>query len=276
MHQLRPHLDEQQFLVQVQRQQQESGYTLVFVSDSPLPAGGSGEVGEERNNPNLVTLWHMVAGIHWKYAREMRKEPTQAEKALWPALSARQLGYHFRRQHPLGPFIADFYCAKLGLVIEVDGETHNDVEAQAYDRVRDEIMLAQGLTVLRLTDADVLFPGGNALEKINAVIASKTSPTPPAGRGESDVVHACAGYRIAEYLAWGKALYVDDLVADESARGQGYASQLFDWLIERAREANCDQFHLDSGTGPTRFRAHRFYLHKGMDITSHHFAMKLK
>ncbi len=70
---------------------------------------------------------------------------------------------------------------------------------------------------------------------------------------------------------------MDDLIADERTRGTGYASQLFDWRVEQAREANCDQFHLDSGTGPTRYRAHRFYLHKGMDITSHHyFAMKLK
>lgn len=89
-------------------------------------------------------------------------------------------------------------------------------------------------------------------------------------------VHAAGGFRISEYLMWGKALYIDDLVADEATRGGGYASTLFDWIVEYAKRENCDQLHLDSGTGPTRFRAHRFYLHKGMDITSHHFAIKLK
>jgi GNAT superfamily N-acetyltransferase len=75
-------------------------------------------------------------------------------------------------------------------------------------------------------------------------------------------------------LAWGKALYVDDFVSAEAYRGLGYGSALFDWLLVQATQSGCDQLHLDSGVH--RFAAHRFYLHKGMDITSHHFAMKIK
>jgi GNAT superfamily N-acetyltransferase len=86
-------------------------------------------------------------------------------------------------------------------------------------------------------------------------------------------VLACAGYRIAEWLAWGKTLYVDDLVTDEHTRSRGHGEQLFDWLELRAREAGCAQLHLDSGV--QRFAAHRFYLRKRMDITSHHFVLKL-
>ncbi len=86
-------------------------------------------------------------------------------------------------------------------------------------------------------------------------------------------VLACAGYRIGEWLAWGKTLYVDDLVTDEAARSEGHGDRLFDWLVARAREAGCAQLHLDSGV--QRFAAHRFYLRKRMDITSHHFAVKL-
>ena len=56
-------------------------------------------------------------------------------------------------------------------------------------------------------------------------------------------------------------------------RSKGYGDQLFDWLIDRARSEECDQFHLDSGV--TLFGAHRFYLHKRMNIAAHHFAMKL-
>ena len=87
-------------------------------------------------------------------------------------------------------------------------------------------------------------------------------------------VKAVAGFRISENLAWGKFLYVDDLVSKNDDRSKGYGGTLFDWLVEHANENNCDQFHLDSGVH--RFRAHRFYLMKRMAIESHHFGLKLK
>lgn len=86
-------------------------------------------------------------------------------------------------------------------------------------------------------------------------------------------VRAVAGFRVFETLAWGRICYVDDLVSRASDRGGGHASALIDWLVEEARRHGCAEFHLDSGVH--RFWAHRFYLHKGMDITCHHFAMKL-
>ncbi len=92
-------------------------------------------------------------------------------------------------------------------------------------------------------------------------------------RFDADRAVACAGYRIGEWLAWGKALYVDDLVTDETARSHGHGDALFDWLLDAARAAGCAQLHLDSGV--QRFGAHRFYLRKRMDITSHHFALRL-
>ena len=91
---------------------------------------------------------------------------------------------------------------------------------------------------------------------------------------ESDgEVRSVAGYRMMEKLAWGRIMYVDDLVTRAADHGGGFGSALLDWLIAEARRAGCAQFHLDSGV--QRFGAHRFYLHKGMDITCHHFAMKL-
>jgi GNAT superfamily N-acetyltransferase len=91
---------------------------------------------------------------------------------------------------------------------------------------------------------------------------------------ESDgVVRSVTGYRLLENLAWGRFLYVDDLVTRDVDLGVGFGSRLLDWLVDEAKRQDCDQFHLDSGV--QRFGAHRFYLHKGMDITSHHFAMRL-
>lgn len=84
---------------------------------------------------------------------------------------------------------------------------------------------------------------------------------------------AVAGYRFLENLAWGRFLYIDDLVTDQARRSTGAGSALLDYLVQVARENGCQQLHLDSGV--QRHGAHRFYLAKRMDITSHHFAMKL-
>ena len=86
-------------------------------------------------------------------------------------------------------------------------------------------------------------------------------------------VRAFTGFRICQNLIWGTHMYVDDLVTRAQDHGHGYGSALFDWLVEEARRRGCAHFHLDSGV--QRFDAHRFYLHKGMNITSHHFAMPL-
>lgn len=91
---------------------------------------------------------------------------------------------------------------------------------------------------------------------------------------EAGEVRAVAGFRYLETLAWGKILYVDDLVADPGQRSRGFGGQLFDWLVAQAKQNNCDEFHLDSGV--QRFGAHRFYLARRMDINCHHFAPKLK
>jgi len=86
-------------------------------------------------------------------------------------------------------------------------------------------------------------------------------------------VRAVAAFRIGENLAWGRYLYVDDLVTRASDRSHGYGAELFCWLTDYARGQGCDQLHLDSGV--LRHGAHRFYLSNRMDITSFHFAMRL-
>lgn len=91
---------------------------------------------------------------------------------------------------------------------------------------------------------------------------------------ETHQVVAIAGFRISECLAWGKYLYVDDLVTLASCRSKGHGKELLDWLTDHARKNGCRELHLDSGVH--RFGAHRFYLRERMDITSHHFARKLE
>lgn len=91
-------------------------------------------------------------------------------------------------------------------------------------------------------------------------------------RREGRVV-AVAGFRLGETLAWGRFLYVDDLVTLASERSRGHGAALLRFLAARARDAGCGQLHLDSGV--QRRDAHRFYEREGLAITSHHFARKL-
>jgi GNAT superfamily N-acetyltransferase len=84
---------------------------------------------------------------------------------------------------------------------------------------------------------------------------------------------AAASFRISEWLAWGRALYVDDLVALESHRGTGHAEALMRWMEARAKEEGCAEFHLDSGT--QRLAAHRFYHRLKLSISSFHFSKRL-
>lgn len=87
-------------------------------------------------------------------------------------------------------------------------------------------------------------------------------------------VRSVAGFRYLENLAAGRVLYVDDLVTDSGERSKGNGQALIDWLMAQARAHGCYTLELDSGVH--RFAAHRFYLRNRMDISSHHFLLRLK
>lgn len=87
---------------------------------------------------------------------------------------------------------------------------------------------------------------------------------------ESGSPVAVAGFRLGESLAWGRFLYVDDLVTLASFRSRGFGSAILSWLVEFANKNNCDQLHLDSGV--QRKDAHRFYKREGLQLSSYHFA----
>ena len=98
-------------------------------------------------------------------ARELRKQMTPTEKILWEHLRNRKLaGFKFRRQHPIGPYISDFYCAESQLIVEVDGGIHNT--QQDYDRERDQALTARGLHMIRIKNEEVLWDIDGALELI--------------------------------------------------------------------------------------------------------------
>jgi len=92
--------------------------------------------------------------------------------------------------------------------------------------------------------------------------------------GDEDAA-AVAGFRVSHNLAWGRFLYVDDLVTRGELRGRGHADAVMAWVEREARRQGCGELHLDSGVGPEREDAHRFYFRHGMRIASYHFARSL-
>lgn len=89
------------------------------------------------------------------FARQMRREPTSAEDALWRLLrNRRYAGWKFRRQHPLGLYVADFYSAAAAVVIELDGDSHATEEGIEHDRVRHAYLRSLGVEVLRFWNSE--------------------------------------------------------------------------------------------------------------------------
>lgn len=91
---------------------------------------------------------------------------------------------------------------------------------------------------------------------------------------QDGLVKSVAGFRSAEFLAWGRVIYIDDLSTLPEVRGRGYAGMLLDWLAEYARQQGCCALHLDSGYA--RHAAHRLYLNKGFELNCHHLTKMLK
>jgi very-short-patch-repair endonuclease len=113
-------------------------------------------------------------------ARALRRDATPSEQLLWSRVRARRLaGFKFRRQHPMAPYVLDFYCAKARLAIEIDGEQHHRDPIDIRDAERTAALVARGVRVLRFTNEDVLARMDSVLEEIlNALRDPLRSPPP--------------------------------------------------------------------------------------------------
>ena len=112
-------------------------------------------------------------------ARALRQNMTKAEVILWVNLRKRALnGARFRRQHPIGPFIADFTCPAAKLIVEVDGATHATSEELAYDARRTKYLEQQGWAVIRVNNSDVY----ENMDGVWRTIAARLAPPPRSAR----------------------------------------------------------------------------------------------
>ncbi len=114
------------------------------------------------------------------YAKTNRRNLTSAEAILWSCLKGRQLGWQFRRQHPVGRYIADFACAKAGLIVEVDGATHGSDRDVAYDASRTEFLESRDWTVYRVWTQDIY-------DNLNGVIEGIAANLPPPFMDNGDI-----------------------------------------------------------------------------------------
>jgi very-short-patch-repair endonuclease len=110
-------------------------------------------------------------------ARNLRRDPTFAERKLWYEFLSRH-SEKFTRQKPLGTYIADFYCAQKQLVIEVDGDSHFTAEGDAYDRRRTGALGVHRIHVLRFTNGEVMHEFDAVCARIDAVLRSSAEQPP--------------------------------------------------------------------------------------------------
>jgi very-short-patch-repair endonuclease len=139
---------------------------------------GRGAGGEGKKSP--------LPTVFVERARELRKRTTDAEQLLWQLLRNRQIaGAKFRRQHPIPPYILDFYCHEHRLAVEIDGWQHNQPVERARDTRRTEFLAQQGIRVLRFWNHEVLSETEAVLQVIyDAVVGSSPHPGPlPEGEG---------------------------------------------------------------------------------------------
>lgn len=117
-------------------------------------------------------------------ARRLRARLTDAEWKLWARIRGKQLGMHFRRQAPFGPYIADFAAVKQRLVIEVDGSQHYTEEGRKKDARRDRYLRGKGLTVLHFSNLEVLKNIDGVLMKIAEALSQTADPLSSPSKGD--------------------------------------------------------------------------------------------
>ena len=145
---------------------------------SPLPTSPS-RGGENPWNTADPGLYEALK----EKAERIRKNPTEAESAMWEMLRAKNLDAKFRRQHIIGDYIVDFVCLDTQLVVEIDGGYHNDPEQKELDRQRTNFLQSKGFSVLRFTNEEVIGNSDETIGIIKNALAHLSTPEGGAGGG---------------------------------------------------------------------------------------------
>ena len=110
-------------------------------------------------------------------AKDLRKNMTEEEKSLWYGF-LRTYPVHFYRQRVVGQFIADFYCAKAKLIIELDGSQHYEEKGLQYDAARTSFLEQHGLTVIRVPNSEIKYDFNGVCKRIDMLVKQRLTETP--------------------------------------------------------------------------------------------------
>jgi cyclase len=127
-------------------------------------------------------MFYEAGPLTFVRAKELRNNMTLAEMLLWRFLKAKPGGYKFRRQHPMLEYVADFFCYKLKLAIEIDGPIHDNWEVQVRDMEKQKAFKSVGIKVMRFTNNEIIHHKEMVIEKI----LSEITNTPFRGQGVAD------------------------------------------------------------------------------------------
>ncbi|WP_207492171.1 leucine--tRNA ligase [Aridibaculum aurantiacum] len=151
------------------------------------------------NEPGIgYPVYKASEGKSYENASEMRKQPTEAEEILWQALRGKNIGYKFRRQHPIENYIADFVCLDTWVIVEVDKGYHLEESQQRADADRDEQLRKIGFEILRFSNESVLHDLENVLSKIRTTCddIKSTAEAKRSAAGGSSPSQGEAGVRV--------------------------------------------------------------------------------
>ena len=125
----------------------------------------------DKNPFHDESMWKGASPLIFLRAKHLRDNMTETEILLWEELKNKKLlNYKFRRQHPIGNFIVDFYCHKLKLVIEVDGAYHNHFKQIELDNDRSEILEFQDLKIIRFTNDEIMNNISCVIQEIKTIV----------------------------------------------------------------------------------------------------------
>lgn len=229
----------------------------------PTPEGGAPKIMEKQTGETASPIIYDLLKVK---AKEMRNQPTEAEKMLWNVLSNKGFdGFKFRRQHIIGKYIVDFVCLEKRIIIEVDGSIHNLPEQIEHDKQRTEWLESKGFKVVRFSNQQVLNDTFTTIEAIHkALTPSFGAPPSRAGgafltlRQQSMKTAGAPNIALADFIApkdSGKQDYigcfcvttgfgVDEKAAEFEKQLDDYNSILVKALGDRFAEAFAEYLHL--------------------------------
>src|SRR5215213_9509971 len=115
----------------------------------------------------MENMFYGASSLIFQRAEELRKNMTSAESIIWKHVNINEWKLKFKRQHPISNYIADFYCHAIKLVIEIDGDIHNQEKEKLNDEARENSLKALGLYILRFKNEEVFKNPNSVLAKID-------------------------------------------------------------------------------------------------------------